>query len=745
MSLFQELKRRNVIRVGILYIVAAWVILQITDVGVSILELPSWTGKLVFLLVMLGFIPALLASWLYELTPEGLKRDHEVDHTQSITGKTGRKIDTLIAVFGLLAVSTIVLDRIVPQRATVVAPESSVSAKFGQQSATPAPDQKSVAVLAFVNMSDDEGQEFFSDGISEELLNVLAQIEGLRVAARTSSFQFKGANHDISEIANTLGVAHVLEGSVRKAGDRVRITAQLINAADGFHMWSETFDRELDDIFAIQDEIAGAVADQLQIHLGLSESNKDVADTQRPQIIEAANPAAYEAYLHGRQLINRRGKNNLEEAVGHLERSLRLDSEFAPAHAQLAIAITMLLSSSSTYGDLSLAEVVKRAGPHVERALALAPRLAESHAAQSLLLRMQGHYEEAIEFAETAVSINPSYVDAQNWRVNAMGPLGRHSDLVAGHAEIYRIDPRSVIGRVNYANTMMETGRKNEVSALTQELISEVPWAGHFILTRVLITVDGDIASGLRHGLQAHALEPTNQLGNSLIVSAFGWLELLTEARRVSDSVAFDAAYASRDYTVAAEIARHELEEDSENLELVLKLAAALSREGGHDIEVMTLYEQSLKKQAPRPWLFDYIYVSAMPMARVASLWQATGEVAGASEMIDHIEADLRERERAGFNTGYDYVVSAMLAAMQGDSPAAATFLDNAVDRGWREPGVFDEPLFAPFVDSNEFRTVAARLESILAAERAKTLKLICDDNPIPNAWMPSPTTCAML
>jgi TolB-like protein len=199
---------------------------------------------------------------------------------------------------------------------------------------------KSIAVLPFVNLSSDPEQEYFSDGISEELLNVLAQIPSLRVAARTSSFQFKGDNRDIGEIAELLKVEHVLEGSVRKAGSRLRITAQLIEARNGYHLWSDTYDRELEDVFAIQDEISNAIADALRTQLGL-------ADMASPAASRAtANTSAYEAFLKGRALINQRGNAAITEAVEELERSIRLDPNYAPARAQLAIGIALLANTN---------------------------------------------------------------------------------------------------------------------------------------------------------------------------------------------------------------------------------------------------------------------------------------------------------------------------------------------------------------------------------------------------------------
>ncbi len=250
-----------------------------------------------------------------------------------------------------------------------------------------------------MNMSDDPEQEYFSDGISEELLNVLAKIPGLRVAARTSSFQFKGENRDAIDIGQRLNVALVLEGSVRKAGVQIRITAQLIDASNGFHLWSETYDRELANIFAVQDEIAAAIVGALKEHLGLH-----VKAT--PRVIATANTEAHEAYLTGRHLVVQRTRATIEGAVREFEKAIALDPDYALGHAELANA-TLLLTRDQ-YGDLTITAAVARAAPHAELAMALDPTLAEAHAATGFVLWNQDNLVEAVTQFEQAIQINPT-------------------------------------------------------------------------------------------------------------------------------------------------------------------------------------------------------------------------------------------------------------------------------------------------------------------------------------------------
>src|SRR3990170_1555732 len=259
MSLFEELKRRNVFRVGIAYVITAWLVAQIADLVLDNIESPAWVMQTLMLVLALGFPFALLFAWAFELTPEGIRKEKDVDRSQSITHETGRKLDYAIIAFLMLALGYFAWDKFAPGGES--APATTVTEE------EPPDTGKSIAVLPFVNMSDDAGNEYFSDGISEEILNALAKVPELQVAGRTSSFAFKGLNQDLRQIGSALNVSHILEGSVRKAGKRVRITAQLIKAADGYHVWSDTYDRELDDVFAIQDEISAAILQQLKAKL----------------------------------------------------------------------------------------------------------------------------------------------------------------------------------------------------------------------------------------------------------------------------------------------------------------------------------------------------------------------------------------------------------------------------------------------------------------------------------------------
>ena len=358
-SVWAELRRRNVVKVAVAYAIVGWLLVEVASVVLPTFKAPEWIMQVFTFLVIVGFPLALILAWAFELTPEGIKREKDVDRSQSITHITRRKLDYLIIAVLVLALGFFAFDKFVldPSRdADLVQATTEAIAEQAAEAGKEEIANKSIAVLAFTDLSPQGDQEYFSDGISEELLNVLAKIPGLRVAARTSSFQFKGQNRDIVDIGQQLNVALVLEGSVRKAGIQIRITAQLVDASNGFHLWSETYDRELANIFAVQDEIAAAIVGALSEHLGL-----DVAAA--PRVIAAVNTEAHEAYLRGRYLVVQHTRATIEGAVREYEKAIVLDPDYALAHAELAMAILLL----RRYSNMNLTEAIAKATLHVER------------------------------------------------------------------------------------------------------------------------------------------------------------------------------------------------------------------------------------------------------------------------------------------------------------------------------------------------------------------------------------------
>jgi len=334
MALIAELRRRNVFRVAAAYLVVGWLLTEVLTTILPTLGAPAWAARAVILTFAFGFIPTVVLSWVFELTPDGIKREHEVDRSDSVTRKTGRKLDYVTIVGVVLAV---VFFGFFSAKTSDVEPPVAVS-------------DASVAVLPFVNMSDDKSNEYFSDGLTETLLHMLAQIPDLKVAARTSSFAFKNQNTSIKDIALALDVAHVLEGSVQRVGDRVRITAQLIRAADGFHVWSSSYDRTLDDIFGIQDEIAEKVGTSLSASLLGAPKTELFAGT-------TTNSDAYDLYLQALKERATFSYGGLQAAERLLKGALTIDPAFMDAKSELAVNYihqveTGLMDGESTYPEI---------------------------------------------------------------------------------------------------------------------------------------------------------------------------------------------------------------------------------------------------------------------------------------------------------------------------------------------------------------------------------------------------------
>jgi len=321
MSLFDELKRRNVFRVGIAYLVASWLIIQLTDILIPMLTLPEWVSRFIFLLLIVLFVPMLIAAWALEMTPEGIKLEKNVDRTESITPQTGKTLNGMIIGVLVLAVVVLLIDKVWlsgSDRSAVV------------QGATM---DKSVAVLPFADLSQSQDQEWFADGLAEEILNALARTPDLLISARTSTFAYKGTDKDIPTIAKELGVAHVLEGSVRRAGERVRVTAQLIRASDGFHLWSQNYDRDATDVIEIQEDLAIQIASALETTM----DPDSLADMVR---VGTRSAAAYQSYIHGTALRAQSRLDNRPQqatrAYEYFEEARAEDPDFSAAHAAAA-------------------------------------------------------------------------------------------------------------------------------------------------------------------------------------------------------------------------------------------------------------------------------------------------------------------------------------------------------------------------------------------------------------------------
>ena len=392
----QELQRRNVFRVASIYAVGGWLLMQLAVVLETTLLLPSWFDTLITILVLIGFPIVVFGAWAFEMTPDGLKPTARVDPEASVADRTGKRLDMILAGAAALLVIVIIGDRVMPSGDVSASHKSGASEDF------------SIAVLPFADMSPDGDQEYFADGISEELLNVMAQVPGLAVAGRTSSFAFKGQNTDLREIARVLDVAHVLEGSVRKSGNKVRVTAQLIRADNGFHMWSDTYDGDLTDIFAVQDEIANAI---------LTELKPQLMGKVTPVAAPRTDITAYDLYLLAQQKAALNTMAGFKDAADALDKALAIDPDFVPALAWRGYYELMMSDGEGAAGDIPAEEAITRADQWTSRALKLDPDSADAIFARAGLFSMgfdAGTRNKAGALYERAIAIKPNFALARN-------------------------------------------------------------------------------------------------------------------------------------------------------------------------------------------------------------------------------------------------------------------------------------------------------------------------------------------
>jgi TolB-like protein/Flp pilus assembly protein TadD len=505
LSLFNELKRRNVFRVGLAYAVISWLVLQVIDVVVPILELQPWVGKLVFLMLAAGLPVALVLAWAFELTPEGIKRDNEVDRKRSMADRTGRKLDFLI--IGVMAAALIYF---------------ALNHDWGQNQGgrrIGTASGQSIAVLPFTNRSALEADVFFVDGVHDDLLTLLSKLGDLKVISRTSVEKFRETRLSMPELARQLGVATVLEGAVQRAGGQVRITVQLIDAGTDEHLWAESYDRELtaENIFAIQSDIAQVIAQSLQAVLTPEEQSRVAA-------VPTSNFAAYEEFLRGRQKMVFREIPDIRQAVEHFHRSIQLDPGFAMAYVGLADAYHMLLY----YGDMSIAETIPPMEAAVTSALELDPDLGEAQTALATLFRYQDRTNEAIAAYERAIELAPGYATSYHWLAEHWRTDNNRPDLALPLIRKAReLDPLSPVINLTVAETLRDLGLHDEALAQIDHTIEISPaYASAYIAkSDILAWSFGNLKQALRLFDYSVELDPQSLNacgGKALVLSALG-------------------------------------------------------------------------------------------------------------------------------------------------------------------------------------------------------------------------------
>jgi TolB-like protein/Tfp pilus assembly protein PilF len=456
MNFIAELKRRNVLRAAGLYLVGSWLTVQVASTVLPAFGVSGWVLRSLIIVLAIGFLPAMIVAWVFELTPEGLKREDEVEAEESITPQTGQRMDRILLALAALAIGYFAFDKFVlaPQRE---AKQMAAVARIATQRATqaaPAINRKSIAVLPFLDLSPEHDQGYFSDGMSEEILNALAQVQDLKVAGRTSSFYYKGRNEDLRTIGKALGVANVLEGSVRKQGDQVRITAQLIRTDDDSHLWSESYDGDLKDVFTLQERIARAITDKLKVTL--------IGD-QKTQLVAVAtsDTEAHSLYLQARESVRERGPG-VQRSIDLYHAALKRDPNYAEAWAGLCASLDLLPYYLSDTQDARLPQIYNEGEAACKRAIALDPKLAAANIALGGLYANAWHWraaEQQFQQAKAQAPNDPEFMFVYTDWLNAMG---RTDEALATARRAVELDPMAPAFRNLYGYLLLYNDRVDE-------------------------------------------------------------------------------------------------------------------------------------------------------------------------------------------------------------------------------------------------------------------------------------------
>jgi TolB-like protein/Tfp pilus assembly protein PilF len=695
-ALLKELQRRNVFRIASIYAVGGWLLMQLAVVLETTLNLPGWFDTLVTVLVLIGFPIVVFGAWAFEMTADGLKPTAGIDPDQSITATTGKRLDMVLAGAAVVLIFVIIGDRVLPSN-SAAASRSAV-----------APEDFSIAVLPFADMSPDGDQEYFADGISEELLNVMAQVPDLAVAGRTSSFAFKGQNRDLREIAEILDVAHVLEGSVRKSGNKVRVTAQLIRANNGFHMWSDTYDGELTDIFAVQDQIANEILTALKPQL---------LGTVTPIAAPRTDISAYDLYLLAQQKANLGTLAGFEDASEALDKALAIDPDFVPALAWRGYYELMMSDGDGAAGDIPIEVALERADQWTSRALALDPQSADALFARAGWMSMTFDGEtrdKAGAVYERALAIKPNFALARNDYGYWLNDHERFEEAAAQFEIALVHDPAQTDVNTNLAAHYGRKGQFDKVRDLASRWAAISPEnPGPLFFLSISAFRTGNLAEGLR--LQRKVMEmapddPRAERGLRFAELDLGEYDLALKADQAF--IRYRALLLLGRKAEAIALAEQELEarpdfpmQQSDTLQLYY--------DANEWPDIVRYYDATWSSvdafvaNFPRP-----PYHAVLPALTAAGHPDAPEMHAAARDAIDIQRA-------SGFQSAELLAAQAQLAALEGDQAGAMAFLETAFDNGNRDMTLFIDPVLNA-ASSPRFNVLLAKTGEAINAERAK-------------------------
>lgn len=727
MSFLSELKRRNVIRVGTAYVVGSWLLIQVAETLFPLFGFDETPARIVVIVLAVGFVPALVLSWVFEWTPEGLAREAETDHARPVIAASAKRLDRIIMVVLALALGYFAFDKFVLSGIREAAIARQARQEGRSEGIAESLGDTSVAVLPFVNKSSDPEQDFFADGMTEEILNILARVPKLHVTARTSSFFFKGKNLPIAEIAQALNVRHILQGSIRKSGSRVRISAQLIDTGSDTEMWANSYDRDLQDIFGIQDEVASSIA------AALSDTFKGLA---RKPVSRSDNVASFEAYRTGRLLWWRRSPKDLREAIGYFNKAIEHDPGFAPAYAAVADSRLLL----SMYGEEHMMSARDKALPMIDKALSIDPDCSQAYAAQGLAALQIGDMDPAEVSLRRAIKIDGNYIPAYNWLAVLLGDLGRIPEEGATLQAALAKDPLNEVLTTNYSANLQSRGDSAGARKQIEGLLRLQPDSTSLLFMLSGIDLNsGDLVEAWKLAQRAHDLEPGN--APVIIALASAWMDLGDFDQ--ADTVMYQGlAHVRRNVDFRVHYLfqlivqkRVELAEQSLT-ELfgtdISKLPAEIQRTYHYYVGLISEIkndpaterdelEKAINPDETKLWDNDQVFV----LSTVAMLDSALGNADLAEQRLTTAERVVGHARLNGIDNGEIYYQTACLFALRGQEQQAVASLQRAYDKGWRQLWHLQRDKRLDSLRKNPaFQKIKAQMSADVAQARAAVAKL---------------------
>lgn len=678
-AVLTELNRRKVLRTVGAYAVAVFVVLQLMDAAVDPLRLPDWLPTLVVIVLILGFPLVFILAWIFEITPEGVKKT-------STAGLLTAAQNTLLfsmMMLGMLGLGYGFYGYY--SNVFTTAGMAGERASITQQRDFVAPEN-SIAVLPFADLSEDGSQAYFSDGIAEEILNVLAKVKGLHVAARTSSFAFREPTKDIREIGRLLNVSTILEGSIRKSGDRIRLTAQLINVKDGYHIWSESYDRTLDDVFAIQDEVASAIATALV---------DSFAGLEQQPASRSPDLAAFEAYRTGRLHWWRRSPEELHKAITLFAKALERDPSFAPAYAAMADSWLLL----SLYGNLTNIEATERAMPMIEKALEIDAGSAEAFAALGLARWQIGQRDAAESALRQSIRLNDDYIPAYLWLGGLLGDLGRLPEQSQVLQQAMALDPLNELLAINVAGNLTSRGDYQAAKDLLQSLVELRPDSA--TLLRIIsghAMKSGDLVGAWQYANRSYDLEPESPAIIETLASAWVSVGVMDKAERLlldGLEIASENSGLRKSYFFlllrqgrlekAERLLQEQYGESVDTLpeqfqQFYYYQKSMIRLVAGDKGAALKLIEQAIGDDAEQSWNGNQAYFMTLSSA----LQSIAGDAELAEQRLVIAERAVRRARINGVDDAHIYYTESSIHALRGKPQAALESLQIAYDRGFR-------------------------------------------------------------